>query len=476
MLEAIKKYGNIAYTQNGAVSNAYTTNACLDFFSVAGALRTEDEKRIISLFTRAFISDPDYALRALFYARDVRGGCGERRVFRIILKWLASEYPETVRKNIANVPEYGRYDDIFELIGTPCESDAISFIDETLKSDTEKIIRGERASLLAKWMPSVNASNKERKVLARYIIRKLGITEKDYRKSLSALRKHIDILERRLCERDYTFLYSLQPAKAMLKYRKAFLKNDGIRYTSYLRSVRNINTSALYPYEIIEEVIKSGMSNAEIDVLEAMWYNLQDYCNNRNAIAVVDGSASMIGRPLNIAVSLGMYFAERNTGFFRNHFITFSKSPQLVEICDSNIRERALQCMSYCEGDNTDLIRVFGLILKAAIKNKLSQEELPETIYVISDMEFDNGVSNSISLFKEARQLFEKHGYKLPQIVYWNVDSKSQQTPVTSNEYGAVLVSGTNPAVFSMVMSQNVSPLEFMKSVLNSERYRNIYA
>jgi len=252
------------------------------------------------------------------------------------------------------------------------------------------------------------------------------------------------------------------------------------RYLKYIDLVKDgktqLNAKTLYPYEIIRDAIKPGLLKNDIDVLDATWKNLPNFCDGRNAIAVIDGSGSMVGTPLNIATSLGIYFAERNRGYFHNHFITFSKNPKLVKIHGNTIVDKAEYCMSYNEIANTDLIKVFGLILKVAIENNLPQSELPETIYVISDMEFDAGVCDNISLHEEVKELFEKHGYILPNIVYWNVDSRNNQYPVKANEYGCVLVSGASPSVFKMVISQEISPLKFMLSVLDSERYSKICA
>lgn len=480
MLDIIKDINNVTYTENGAVSNASTLEPCLDFFAVSGALRNADDERVLELFIRAFTASPDYALRTLFYTRDIRGGIGERKVFRIILCWLANMYPETVVKNIANISEYGRYDDLLVLFGTPCQNVMLEYIKTTLEADEKRMSQGENVSLMAKWLPSVNASNSERKKQAQLLAKLLGMTEKIYRKKLSALKKYIDILERRLCEKDYSFDYEKQPSKALYKYRRAFVRNDSERYLKFIEFAKNgrtrLNAETLYPYEIIRDAIKPGQTDSDMEILDATWNNLPNYCDARNAIAVIDGSASMIGMPLNIATSLGIYFAERNEGYFHNHFITFSENPRLVKIQGETIVDKARYCMSYNEFANTDLMKIYGLILKAAIDNELPQCELPETIYVISDMEFDAGVCDNMSLHEEVKELFNKHGYKLPSIVYWNVDSRNNQYPVKANEYGCVLVSGSSPAVFKMVISQEVSPMKFMISILESERYSGIYA
>lgn len=483
MLDALKKESNITYTENGALSNYSTNSDCLNFFAVAGALRGEREEDVIDYFIRAYGECPDYAMRILFYARDVRGGLGERRLFRLIIRWLADNFPESIRKNIDRIAEYGRYDDIIELLDTQCEYSLMEYIKGQLDKDILSMQKGEGVSLLAKWLPSVNATNKQRKLQAKKIAKNLKMTEKQYRQTLSKLKAYIDILESRLCKKDYTFDYEKQPSKAMFKYRKAFLRNDKERYINYIERVNEgkakMNTGVIYPYEIVAEVLKDEYSENDVRVLDTTWRTLPNYCDDRNAIAVVDGSGSMYcnnGQPISVAMALGIYFAEHNTGYFHNHFITFSESPRLVEIKGDDIFSKVKYCMTYAEIANTDLYKVYELILNSAIKNNLSQSELPETIYIISDMEFDMGVCDDKTLFQEVKKLYAVNGYKLPTVVYWNVCSRNHQYSVVENDEGAVLVSGMSPNVFKMVVSQKVTPYDFMISVINSERYINICA
>ena len=239
--------------------------------------------------------------------------------------------------------------------------------------------------MLAKWLPSVNASSAQTRITAKKLVKLLGMTEKDYRQTLSELRRYTDIIENRLRVSDYTFDYEKQPSCAMMKYRRAFIRNDGIRYTEYLRAVdrgeAKLNTSILYPYEIVRRCLDAKLSKAERLSLDTTWRNLPDFGNNtENAIAVVDGSGSMTCgrgiRPIDAALSLGIYFAQHNKGKFANHFITFSKHPRLVEIKGKNIVDQVQFCNTFNEVANTDIEAVFDLILRTAVKNKVSAEEL----------------------------------------------------------------------------------------------------
>ncbi len=489
MLNHLKNEANIAYTENGAVTNASTMSDCLDLFATIGAIRAAEDQEIVKRFVRAYTEDAYVAMKILFFGRDVRGGLGERRVFRVITNWLAENRPESLQKNIELIPEYGRFDDLVSLIGTACEKDALRTIRKQLEADLAS--EGE-VSLLAKWLPSVNASNGETVGKAKRVARYLGMIDAVYRKTLVELRKKIRIIENNLREKDYSFDYSKQPSKAMFKYRKAFLRNDGERYNEFLEAVttgnKQLHADTLAPYEIVRSALNANhwgfnthLSAEEKASLNASWESLPNFCDGRNALAVVDTSGSMYcynnALPAAVAMSLGLYFGERNTGIFHNHFIEFSSLPQLIEIKGKNFAERLEYLCSFNEVADTNVEAVFNLILDAAVRNHVSQEDLPETLYLISDMEFNSCVRNaSLSNFENAKRRFEEHGYKLPQIVFWNVASRNSNQPVTKNEQGVALVSGCTPRLFSMVASGELSPYTVMMEVLQSERYAKISA
>ena len=486
MLNHLKNENNITYTENGAVTNKSTLSECLDLFSTIGALRRESEEEIILRFSRAFAENGDIAMKTLFFGRDVRGGLGERRVFRVIVNWLADHEPASLRRNIALIPEYGRFDDLISLMGTACEKDVLAVIRNQLQKD---MASQEGVSLLAKWLPSVNASNAETVRMGKRIARALGTTDAEYRRTLVKLRKRIRILENNLREKDYTFDYGAQPSKAMFKYRAAFIRNDGERYGAFMKQVekgeKTLHTGTLNPYEIIAPCMdpwgKAELSHEERKTMDVTWNALEDFTAGENALVVVDGSGSMYSdadpMPASVAMSLAIYFAERNKGAFRNHFITFSRQPRLVEIKGRDIAEKVRYCMGYNEVANTNIQGVFGLILNAAVKNHLPQEEMPARIYIVSDMEFDYCADDAeLTNFEYARKQFEGHGYKLPEIVFWNVASRNRQQPVTVNEQGVALVSGCTPRLFSMIVGGILSPYTVMMDVLESARYAKIAA
>ena len=483
MLEFLKREANKTYTENGSVTYRSTGRDCLDLFATIGALRRESEQEITARFLRAYAEDPDLAMKILFYGRDVRGGLGERRVFRILLRWLAVSKPESVVRNLPYVAEYGRWDDVLVLLDTPCRAEALALLKQQFDADLAALSSDGDVSLLGKWLPSVNASNDETIRAAKQIANAFGLSDRDYRKTLTKLRAQIRILENNLRKRDYTFDYSKQPSKAMFKYRKAFLRNDAERYGAFMQRVSTgevkLNTGALYPYEIIEKAFHCD--DAERLSLDATWRALADYTQDENALVVADGSGSMYwgGKPMPAAVaqSLAIYFAEHNRGAFRNHFITFSMNPRLVEIKGRDIVDKARYCETFNECANTNIQKVFELVLNAAVRNRVPQKDLPSTLYIISDMEFDSCAAGaSLTNFEYAAKLFRQAGYRLPNVVFWNVSSRNQQQPVTMNEQGVALVSGCSPRIFSMVMEGSLDPFTFMLSVIDTERYAPIRA
>ncbi|MGN0813031.1 MAG: DUF2828 family protein [Candidatus Coproplasma sp.] len=489
MLQYLKKEANVVYTENGAVTNATSGSYCLDLFATIGALRRESDGEIESRFVRAYTEDRDIATKILFFARDIRGGLGERRVFRVILKWLAENESQTVRKNLAYVAEYGRYDDLLVLFNTPCESDMLAVLKARFDADIKAMEENGEVSLLAKWLPSVNASNKETVMMAKKIAKYFAMTDAAYRKALSKLRAYIKIIENNLREKDYTFDYEKQPSKALFKYRKAFIRNDDERYNDFInkaeRGEAKLNASTLAPYELVAPLMQGGsmrrLTGQEKASVNATWNSLPDYGSDENALAVIDTSGSMYcyGNPIpaSVALSLGIYFAERSKGYFRNHFIEFSARPQLIEIKGETFADKLRYLASFNEVANTNLEAVFDLILKTAVKNKLSQSQLPDRLYLISDMEFDMAVDNAdLTNFENAKKKFEKAGYKLPEIVFWNVASRNRQQPVTKHDNGVVLISGCTPKLFSMVAGGKTNPLVFMQEVIESERYAKIVA
>lgn len=489
MLNELKNELNVTRTINGAAAYYSSLDYCLDLFAAIGSMRNDPEEAK-KMLIKAFCESPDYAVRILFYARDIRSGLGERDIFRSLLRELAFFRPESVNKNLKYISEYGRSDDLFVLFGTPCEKNMLDFVTKQLREDIANMRENKSVSLLGKWMPSINCSDANRREQAKKICRNLKIQQKEYRKILSELRAYIDIIETHLCKKKYDFDYEHIPSNASFKYRRAFIRNDKMRYGRYIKVVRKgekiLHADTLFPYEIVRNCIANDYADSfQRSILDTTWKAMSDSLaaemKGKNALAVVDGSGSMYTSyyslhcnapaPIHVAISLGLYFAERTEGYFRDHFITFSESPKLVKIKGYDIYSKVRYCMEFNDYTNTDLEKTFVLLLKTALDNNIPKSEMPEYLYIISDMEFDCCTEYNETIFHAMKKLYSENGYELPQIVFWNVNHLSYQLPVTKDEEGAVLVSGFSKNLFNFCVKAGSTPLEFMKSIIDSERY-----
>ena len=496
-LQAMKMQLNVARTENGDLAYKSTGSACLDFFSLCGGMRRNLED-LDKLFTKAYGEDPVVAIKILFYMRNIRGGLGERNSFRVLLKELAKFYPEMAKQIVYAVPEYGRWDDLLVLLDTSVKDDAIALIKAQIDKDKEAMEKGKEVSLLGKWLPSINTSSKESVANAKIVMEALGMKAVEYRKLCSALRKEIKILEDSLRRKDYTFDYSKQPSQAMLRYKKAFMRNDEERYKSFLNKVVEqaeklargeeipeeekikLNTKTLYPYQIVAPFMGYWSMNElqpEQELpLEASWKALDRGVFDSKTIVVRDGSGSMYhgkdDSPINIATSLALLFSEQLTGPYKSSFITFSENPQLVEVPDNcdTLKKKLNFIQKFNEVANTDIGKVYRLILDVAKRENVPKEEMIERVLIISDMEFDYCADDtSKSTFEFYKKEFEAAGYELPEIVFWNVEARDTHLPVTMNEKGVKLVCGASANIFADVVSGDlkvVTPYEFMLQML----------
>ena len=394
-LANLKTEANYTRTLNGAKTHGSTGDACLDFFAVAGGMRYRKPADQINLFERAYIETPELAMKLLFHLRDIRGGMGERKLFRTLLRHVARTWPESARKNVPYIAEFGRWDDLMCLLGTPAQREAVQAIKVQLAEDEAALKRREAGdgdahiSLLAKWLPSDNTSSPRTRKTAARLIQALGMEQKDYRRLLTALRARIGLTERSLTRREPEKVnYEAVPAQAMLKYRSAFERKDGKRYGDYLKDVhkgkKRIHTETLFPYEVLRPFFNGGPGAI----------------GNVNAISVVDVSGSMYCAngplmPALISQAMGLYCAERCEGVFHNHMITFESTPHLVEVHGATLRDKLKYIGSLPWGWSTNLEAVFDLILDTAVNSGAKQEEMPQVLYIFSDMEFNCAVRDA---------------------------------------------------------------------------------
>lgn len=481
-------------TENGAIGYETTGKALVDLNFAVASLRNKNETEIINRFIRAFYEDRVLAMKWLFFLRDVRGGLGERRTFRIIMRYLSESSPETVKGLVEVMAEYGRFDDLLCLFDTPVEGKVLTVLKAQLEEDTENMKGAKSISLCAKWMPGNNTSSEESRIMAAKLQGFMGLTAKEYRKLLVSLREYLNVTEvymsdNRWNEIDYTRVAS----RANVLYRNAFLLHDKVRRKNYLEAVQNnravIHAGALMPHEIVTRYAKrvgwKMQLHPEDTALEALWRNLPDtVAGAGNVLCVVDGSGSMLcpvgdgsTTALHVSNALGIYFAERMEGVYRNKFITFSSSPKYVDlsVCRT-LKEKLELAFSNADCTNTNIEATLHLVLQTAVKNHLRQEELPQTILIISDMEFDSAMRgcSTDTLFDTIKKRFASCGYRLPKLVFWNVNSRTNVIPVRENELGVGLVSGFSVNVCNMVLSNELEPFACLKKVLESERYRRV--
>lgn len=471
--KALRQSAHETRTENGQYAHNTTGDRLLDFYSVVGSLRSRDVLNKQSLFAEAYNEDKLLATKCLFYARDVRGGLGERETFRQLLEYAAKHHPEAIIGNIALIPEYGRFDDLYSLIGTPLESEMWQFIREQFKQDVADMYEGKPVSLLGKWLKSVDASSVLSRQIAYDTAKHLYLDPTGYKKLVRKLRKHIGIVERYMTRNEWSDInYEAVPSRASMIYRNAFCRHDGARYGEYIRSVESgeakINASTLYPYDIIEKVMNHGESNA---TLEALWKNLPNYVEpGTNALVIADTSGSMYYKPICTSIGLALYFAERNTGAFHNLFMTFSSRSDIEEIRGETLEQKVNNLSRAHWGNNTNLEAAFDNVLEVAVRNHVANEDMVKALIIISDMEIDNCCEGLF--YDEMKSKYARHGYDLPNVIFWNVNSRNNVFHADSKRKGVQLVSGQSASTFKAVMDCiGMTPYEAMLKVLNSERY-----
>ena len=493
---------NYTYTENGAVTHKTTKSDLLDMFAMGAAMRTRSDEDIILMFRKAFKENPVYALKCLFYIRDVRGGQGERRFFRVVMKDLAKFDTAAARRNLKFVPEFGRWDDLYVFVGTPLETDALQIMKDQLALDVEC----KTPSLLAKWLKSENTSSVESRRLGNITREFFGMSHKQYRKTLSILRERINVLERLMSEGRWDEIeFDKIPSKAGMKYKNAFARHDLERaknenvqtYADFAKdNTKKVNAKALYPYECVHEALnimgnQQGWSSrghhvALDDTQRLMtnkyWDNLADYFNGAtfNGIALVDTSGSMSGTPIEVAISLGLYCAEKNQGAFANHFISFESNPHWIETAGVDFCDKVYRITGAEWGGSTNVEAAMDLILNVAKQNGCSQDEIPQNLVIISDMEFNYCVTSNNygrgnvndTLFEKIAAKYRANGYEMPHVIFWNVNARQANIPMLGNG-NVSFVSGFSPSIFETIMSGKTG-YDLMMEKLDSERYAQI--
>ena len=463
-------------TENGMATNTTSLNANVDFFFKGGAMRNASSDDIISLVSKAWNEDPTTCLRILFWVRDIRGGAGERRFFRIAFSYLIEKDPESLSSIMELIPEYGRWDDLKAFENTAAEDLAIAMIVTALK---------DKNSLCAKWMPRKGS-------FAAKIRKFMGISPKAYRKLLVGL---TNVVETQMCSKEWDEInFEHVPSLAMSRYGMAFTKNAHESFSKYLHQLKKgevkINTGAIYPYDVTKALYKN-------EAAEEQWKALPNFLegNTEKILPLVDVSGSMgtgCGGNLtcmDVAISLGLYISERNEGPFKDHFLTFSSNPELQHLT-GDLKDRFRQMQRADWGMSTNLEKAYKLILDQAVKHNISQEEMPTQILILSDMEFNEATNQREEILGWGEQdnhtwnptaqemvekMFTDAGYKVPNIIYWNIQSRNGNVPVRFDEGGTALISGFSPSIMTSLLSgAEMNPVSIMMETIGKERYSQI--
>lgn len=454
--QAVQNTAVAARTTNGMAALESTTNPVVDLFYKIGASRG---KQIVPDFERAFQFDRTLALRVAAWARDVRGGAGERQIFRDILLHLENLHPEALDRVLPHVPEWGRWDDLLVFQTKEFKAKAYDMIGAAL---------ADNHALCAKWLPRKGD-------IAIELRSHLGMSPKQYRKTLVNLTK---VVETQMCAKDwYNINFSHVPSVAAARYQKAFSRNASVAYTAYKAALKTgqakVNAAAVYPHDVVRSI---GAGDAE--VAAAQWEALPNYMSDANVLPMVDVSGSMCTQVggnsnlqcIDISVALGLYCADKNRGPFKDMFLTFSENTQL-EVLRGDILSKCIQLQNADWGMSTNLHGAFEAVLNVAVNQKVSESDMPKYILILSDMQFDECTAHNDSAIRMIERKYEAAGYSMPRIVFWNLSSHSN-VPVEFNKSGVALVSGFSPAIMKSILAAGeFTPQSIMLDTINQPRY-----
>ena len=460
LVQATRQYDSL--TANGAVTHSTSLHNCLDMFFMAGATRNWDEGSIIQLFLKAHSEDRDLAYRILFWARDCRGGAGEKRFFHVVAKFLAHHQPGSSLRDEWDalaiiVPEYGSWKDLF-VVESP-DLDKLNFLSVQLKEN-------EHANLLAKWFPRKGPWFT---AMHKY----LCVTPKEFRKSLVAM---TNVVETRMCQKEWSSIdYGKVPSIAMNKYRNAFMRRDADRFTDFNKDVLDgkakVNASTLHPHQLIQAL----MSNEDENAVEAQWLSLPDYMegSTERILPMCDVSGSMYGTPMDVSIALGLYISERNKSIFKDAVLTFSSEPRMHHIKGSNLAQRAVNLGNANWGMSTNLQKAFKLILDSAVREGLSESDMPTKLLIISDMEFNEATTGTN--LDAIKLQYSDAGYVIPEVIFWNVNGRMGNVPARADEEGVGLVSGFSPSILTSILQGKVeTPMDLMHKTIGTDRYEAV--
>lgn len=500
----IKNHNNRSRTENGAWGLRTTQHELLDLHFQVSSLRTRSPRYIADSFVKAYYEDPHYAVKWLFYLRDIAEGLGERRSFRICMGYLANSQPEIAREVMELIPRYGRFDDLMVYLDTPLQEEMGAYIGRQLKADLEAMEEGRPASLLAKWLPGINTSSAATRAMAVRIAGLLGMGRREYRRTLSALRAYLDVVEVKMSASRWEKVdYERVPAKAGLRYDAAFARHDRERRVDYLRRVcledGKLNSRGIMPYEVVHRILACGSGWNGNKFLrdnllaELLWQKLleEGFRNDwglEDCIVVADGSGSMYSpvsgsvSAIEVCHSLAIYFAAQLKGVFHDMAISFSETPQLIDLSQGGSLKSRLEIMrAHDEVANTNIEAVFRLLLDMALSHDVPAEQIPGQVLIISDMEFDEASgqyeddetqSLDRTLFEGVAAEYAEAGYPMPRLIFWNVCGRSDTIPAVTGDQGICLLSGFSQNAMKVAADRRIrDPYKSLLHTLDCPRY-----
>lgn len=489
-----QKENTLVLTENGALMHGTSGHALLDMNFDTTQLNRQDGAEIYSRFHNALEESPAEAFRWLFYLRDCRGGMGLRNSFQEIMIRLLDEYPQFTKAFLELTPEYGYWKDLRVMYektsDTNLKKAIVEVYAEQLSKDIDALLKDESVSLAGKYAPTDTSKIESNRKMANDLMEYMGIDRAQYRKMTRNLRKKIDVVEKRMSVNDWKGIdYQAVPSKANLRYSEAFRHHDAERFEKHIEAVnkgeekRNVGQN--FPHEILGQarigaIYRRNEYKSKDDVVEANWKSYPR--ENLGRVMIVEDRSGSMGILINdsysareVADSLALLFSEQMTGEFKNTFITFSNRPEIRHLGGGTVLERLQNLHRYTEVADTNIEAVFDLILKTAKRGNYTQGDMPETILILSDMEFNAAQGRRCrvdeTLFETIATKYEDAGYKLPRLVFWNLNGRTGGIPVRENELGVALVSGYSPSILKMVLAGNTDPWKNLQDCLNIPRY-----
>lgn len=463
--------------EKGAISYRTTTNYRVDLF-----FKTCRQFNDMTLVSNSLVENKLDTMKIIFQARDSRGGKGERKLFRDILLYLINNgYSDMVEKNLENISYYGRWDDLVVLCNTKLQTKVFEIIKKQLLEDYDNMVEGKPITLLAKWLPSEGKKlDKEYKFVNRFCLY-MEWKPKRYRHYLTTLREYLDIVEIKMTQKRWKEIdYSKVPSVAINKLKKAFERNDEERYKEWKHKLSEgkvkVNSSQVFPHELVRQYMRSGY---EDEVIEQQWKNICEETKKlgiiENTIVLSDVSGSMNGEPMEVSIALGILISSLTKAPYKDFIITFHENPTFHHVVGNSLKEKVKNIRGMSWGGTTNFNRVFDIILLRAIANKLSKEDMPKRLIVISDMQFDQAGGNNMKTnYEIIQEKYQQHGYDMPEILFWNVRGNTNDFPATDVP-GVGLVSGFSPSVLKAVLNgDGFTPYDILRKTIDDTRYEKI--